>query len=488
MLGSVAANDRADVEQHGPKRSDPVAQAESELRGLRKHGLTPAGEQWLRLMLDIFADDAAACVGYPDKCSINTISQMVTRRMRLTKPPNLPSATWDCVLFSTPSLQGEKSIQEAVISQGNTFHFQATAPNNPSWGTVVAIVGETGVPLYPAGQTGFNPLNKTMFQLSPSTVDTATGEADSSFTNGSHRLVSCGWEGVATGPPVLMGGEVVPFANESNYKEGLAVEYVAGGGARQVTNMVSARGPPALVEDVLLLPNTRTWNVRDGFYQNLVQDGPENPFVEPRSLWPFMVGSDNQALGLGQTPSGHTSFSLVPTARSGHGVVELDRQPTGRSTHKFGQKGVFLTNLTESTVITVTAKFIMERRPTISEPDLVTLARPSPAYDPVAYMLYSAAVRDLPPACPVGDNFMGAWFAKAANGVLKAVAPQVPRLIGAAKKGAKDMPGTVSKAANAVNRINRDIDDISRRGADLGDALGGTKARVKKAGAKARKR
>jgi hypothetical protein len=90
----------------------------------------------------------------------------------------------------------------------------------------------------------------------------------------------------------------------------------------------------------------------------------------------------------------------------------------------FDVNGSIFTGLSNETTLQVTVKYYVERIPTVSDPDLLVLSRPSPQYDPMAVEIYSRAMSELPVAVAVGENPLGEWF----NDVLDTVSEFAPAL------------------------------------------------------------
>jgi hypothetical protein len=111
----------------------------------------------------------------------------------------------------------------------------------------------------------------------------------------------------------------------------------------------------------------------------------------------------------------------------------------------FHTSGAYFTGLNPNSTLTINAKWILESAPTQESKQLVVLAQPSPAYDPVALEIYKEAARMLPPGVPVGDNKSGDFwdsvlvFLGDAAGALGSVIPGMSSLGKVAENGLHKM-------------------------------------------------
>ena len=92
------------------------------------------------------------------------------------------------------------------------------------------------------------------------------------------------------------------------------------------------------------------------------------------------------------------------------------------NTHSTGAAYV---GLSKQTALTVSVVFYYEQFPGVKDTQVVTLATPSAAYDPVALELYSLALSEMPVAVPAGMNGLGEWFA----GAISRLAPIIGTLL-----------------------------------------------------------
>lgn len=117
----------------------------------------------------------------------------------------------------------------------------------------------------------------------------------------------------------------------------------------------------------------------------------------------------------------------------------------------FFEFGAYLSGLPPGTTLTIDYVWIIERFPTPSS-ELVTLANPSPYYDPIALELYSKSAQHLPHGVKKGANADGDWIKNIADVLSNFGVPGMPLV-----KGAVDLwNGFNSKndPARNVGRVN----------------------------------
>jgi len=90
----------------------------------------------------------------------------------------------------------------------------------------------------------------------------------------------------------------------------------------------------------------------------------------------------------------------------------------------FDISGAVFAGHSQAQTYQVTVKYMIEKIPTISDPSLLVLSRPSSSYDPLALELYARATQSLPVAVTVDMNPLGEWF-EGLMDVLSQVAPLV---------------------------------------------------------------
>jgi hypothetical protein len=90
----------------------------------------------------------------------------------------------------------------------------------------------------------------------------------------------------------------------------------------------------------------------------------------------------------------------------------------------FDVSGAFFSGLNPNSTLQVTVKYVVERIPSITEPNLLVLTRPPCPFDPMALELYTRVMASLPVGVKVGDNPDGEFWASILD-ALAAIAPVV---------------------------------------------------------------
>jgi len=72
--------------------------------------------------------------------------------------------------------------------------------------------------------------------------------------------------------------------------------------------------------------------------------------------------------------------------------------------------GTFLAGLNPQGTFQVTVKYFVEKVPTLSDPNLLVLAKTPTPYDGNIIEIYARVTQELPVAVPVGENPLGEWF------------------------------------------------------------------------------
>ncbi len=110
-------------------------------------------------------------------------------------------------------------------------------------------------------------------------------------------------------------------------------------------------------------------------------------------------------------------------------------QACGR-VHPFHQSGAIFTGLSFNTTLTLNLNVYYESFPSMSDPNILALAKPSAIYDPCALELYSRVLQELPVGVPVRENGLGDWFLNAASTAAKYLGPVISMMPHPIAKGA----------------------------------------------------
>jgi len=474
-------------------RSSDISASEKDLKLLeRKGGLTKAGREWFEVATDPFHDRAIECEGYPDGDQTSTLVQVIKKTITISKPSSVTTGTWDCHVTMLPQLFGSITTGGAGTvgtgeDRGASFVLgEGTGGlTGSSTGAVTIISVPTGTgPLSATWSYGTTqiPANdgmggavQSMIGISPTSFDpTSSPGTDSAYLDGASRLISAGFEVVNTTSPLNQQGSCLVYRQNAPVDRQFKWNTQDSGGQGNILllpggstawagvpvgdTFMSFRGPPAYVQDAMLLPDARQWHAKEGCYVVARQQGDENPFDYPESIQCVALGGDFvmpgysrasfASPGVPYTALGPPPYrSWVDNGSATPAAAGAVNPSLAKKYVPFDVSGAFFTGLSLETTLTVNCRWIVERAPTRSESDLIVIAKPSPEYDETAFRLYTEARRRMPPGVMLKDNWRGSWFSDIVStvkdDVLPALAQKDPRVgalmsaVSAIKEGVK---------------------------------------------------
>lgn len=368
------------------KRSERILQMIGD-----REGLTPEGMRWLLPAADPFHDRPVDGCGFPDGVRTQSVVRRIQKQITVTKPGPLAVGAWDCNVVMYP-IVGDVGLTQSFFYDDNVM-----VHANPGDG--VHVFG--GITIYPlSGGTNCSPslglanLALTANDLSPS----------SKF-----RIIGMGYEVHNTTAPLYQSGAVTCYEvpNTDRYD---SATYYLNDSAVAPSFFGVASGPhlgsiPKNVADATIIPSSLTWEAKEGCMVVATMNSPEN-FISRRHS-SFFVLEQTNPLGVVEYYTPPFAYSISIPAQT---MSSTDTYPVS----PFNTKGSYFTGLSEQTVLTIKAVFIVEEFPAFNNV-LITLAKPSPGYDPEAYKMYSAIMREMPVACEVKYNALGDWFRMAAD-------------------------------------------------------------------------
>jgi len=391
--------------------------------------ISPTGRDWLIAAIDPFHDAQLQNLeGWPDtECGASVVRCI--KKSVTVAVPNLASfpagQNWDCHIAMWPWMNGTTTFSQCTARRGNVIVGQAlpnTAPFAPMGGIQIWAVQP--------GQ------NLDILQSVGSTVQVGRIDLDPIYTQGSGRLIGVGYEVHNTTAELYIQGSAccyrqqadVPFS--STYQIGGT--NTAGGTYSGVLNGLPTRSPPINLGQAMLMSGSRQWTAAEGMYQVAAFLSEENPAYPVPPSTPIILpnGSDDQE---GLAYNGGTSTVFYPT---GQPIVNgFTFYPFSR-VHPIHQSGSIFTGLSYQTTLTINVNFFYESFPSVSDVDILVLAKPSAIYDPCVMELYSRLVQELPVGVPVRENGLGDWFLQAASDAAKFIGPAIAALPHPIAKGA----------------------------------------------------
>lgn len=433
---------------------------------LQNRQISPMGVNYLVAASDPFHDTEVTVDGFPDMTSAKVITQVVTKTVSVTFSG---TTTWEShVMFCpiTPTWTQATSMT-TTTKRASTELSTKTVSSTLSSPAVGSVSGTTYMraSINDQGTLGLG-ASATQLQAGWNCISTPTGTnwisstATTTYSDlampreyctGAYRLIASGLEVVNTTADLYRGGSVVCYRSPSNAQaSSLNTVYTSVG----VTQIVSHSGklglmPPTTVADATLYPNSRTWNAEEGCYLVATLNDSDNPFVTPMPGFGGLISPsdfDDMSSGAGwlaYLPLWTDADLLQPGSLSGSCTTVLPYDITGS----------IFSGLLPQTTLRVTARYYIERHPSIADPNLLVLARTPCPYDPVILEILSRTMQHLPVGVRVGENPLGEWF----NDIMRTVgewAPKIGKLVGVAVPGLENVGNAVGLAARGALKIN----------------------------------
>ena len=216
-----------------------------------------------------------------------------------------------------------------------------------------------------------------------------------------------------------------------------------------VAEAVTIRQPPSSPEEAQNFPNSRTLSAKDGCYVPFYIDTNSSAF-ECHTSKVLRTRRDERRDDLQPVGSGYLSPGVSAS------YVQQDNN-FGTQNLKMASLetcGAYFTGLSEETVLTLTLRYVVESRPTASNPQLLSLASQTAMYDPLALELYRTIRASLPVGVPVNFNAKGDWFRMAMQHVGDALIASSPvlSLLGPEVGAIAVSAGTAARALSTVGK------------------------------------
>jgi len=449
-------------------------------RMVENRTLSADGRNWLIQNLDPFHDRAFPPVGDPDVATSRSVTHCVQLVQDIVAPSSASGGAYDCDIFFLPASpniglapNGGGSPQfEYVMGVRSIDGFMGTTFGS----NTTRLTGTMNVLTMPAGVD--------WKADTASLVDNVTEVSlpnDNCFEQ--WRLVGCAYEVVNTTPELTRGGSVTMYRSPSNFSPGYTVftttvatstvtAPVRQSSLKDVkmapllgkttefapkrqelipprdllpfpTALLTYPGPtgilgPSTLAEMGVYPGTITESAIDGVYQVITRSDVNNPPINP-----------SPSLLVWQDPFSEADL-IAPYA-----CWLLDGlNSTQPSAHPLPYDicGCKFTGLSNTSTLTLTVRYFLEKFPTATDTVLTSLSRPSPCYDPVALEIYSRCMDALPVGCGQKDNPFGEWFRGVVSEVAKWAAP-IGKALGGIVPGAQAIGSIVGGAAKAIQKV-----------------------------------
>lgn len=439
------------VGKRGKKQTSKRSQHIAAVDALIARGaLKPSSRNWLISALDPFHDYQFDLEGLPDQFGSSTCVQLIKRQVVIRPPAGIVAGqTWDAHIFSAPLLTTQ-------VARSYSYNVNRLRQYDAAAGAGSAIGGLGTVNVASAINTGATPFNLLPTGLSPAAGWTApTGwscvsfsPADGGNSFGQMRMVSGGFEVHNTTAELYKQGNCVVYSQPNTLAlTEPAVFYAYSTAPANVlpANVLTARLPPASLQEVLLNTNAKSWEAAYGCYVPFRIQPQEANYAQATSS-PLILTSSDSSLD-------YANYYLAYGVQCESGANQISTTQNPIRLQAMHTVGAYFSGLGPESVLTLDLRFFVEIAPTPSNPTLLSLASPSPPFDPLALELYTQALAELLPGCMVNENASGKWWQKvksAIDTVIPVVSTMGPygAALGAGWEGIKGVAGAVEHAVS----------------------------------------
>lgn len=411
-----------------------IAEAEDSIRkNCSAVGCTEDGRLWIEESLDPFTDTPKRHTGFPDLITGRSVVQVIRQTTTYT---NTSGAAQDVHVFMDSLDTGidmQSSTKYTHPVSGNVYpdvYYAPTAtPPTYKRGGVRIRSGSVGAPLY-----------------MPNTLTQGIDLPQQYFDDGYTRVISKGFEIHNTTPLLQVGGSVIAYRDASTMgyePRGVATILSATAGTPDIAKQhVYPRYPlpavPTTAAEALLLPDSRQWEAKDGVYCVATMNQQENdPYQDAVGIASFHDPSQ-------ASTSDWTSWENN-NSTNGLPSVNQNLHPS-----PFFVSGAYFTGLPNTTNLTITAIWVVERFIDNPNSQLITMSQPSPHYDPVSLELYARTSAKLPVGTKVKNNADGDWIKDIADTLSLFGVPGMPLV----KKGV-DLYNNLTAKRNVNKQWNQ---------------------------------
>jgi len=425
----------------------------------RSAGLTQDGRDWLIACVDPFHDSDIALAGYPDMTTDSTVVQLIKKQIQVTVPTTgngtvAGGANWDCQISMFPMSTSQQLFTGVNIQQNTGNQSNPSQTTLVSVGGLVVASGPQGSQMWPDNAT---PTPTITYQSS-------VASDFSDFAKGNLRVLGMGFEVINTTAEINKQGQVTVFRMPNVFTPSDSVVTIATTPSVNANiHYLLSRFPPSTLSNAQLLFGSRSWAASEGAYVVSRLSDITNPMTQPVNTCHAWTSVDFDASQAGSAEVWSSTFPLNP--------MKLN------TFHPFDLSGAHFTGLSNTTTLTVTIRWIVERLVGPAEKDLVVLATPSAAYDPLALELYTRCLHNMPPGVMLKENALGDWFRSA----LSAAGEYLP-IVGAALNTSLPGAGAVGNALGVLARSGANLIPKAPAPAKKKKAAARSTARAVKAG------
>lgn len=431
---------------------------------IKQMGGTKCGSDWCMAALDPYHDSEFSDLkGFPDGSGMASVLQVINTTATISCPSTVTAGTWEAHFTNwnsvVPTLMTTgfaSTTRSAGTNNSDATAMQIYSHYNPL--NINAVVGGMTVT---TGATGFSDY-QTGNEIALPTVLTPAN----AYTTGCYRVIGQAFEVRSVGPDLYKAGSSylwrMPTASST---ETVATQFNSDNTVTYNPSPANAYvyyGVPTNTSDAQLIPTTVNLMAKEGCYV-VSRFNSLNPTINDNDLVAPIIRYAQSSISDSNGYLVDNAFvpRLSNTGLTTGGFTWVTGQaPACTMISNFDLSGAMFAGLNLNDVLQVRVRWIIEKFPSIDEPTLVVMARPTPLYDPIAIEAYSRMVSTLPVGTAVRNNSLGEWFRDAASTVASMAAPLLAKVPHPAAQAAAGIAKAVS---SALSTGKKEIDKATKK-------------------------
>jgi len=392
---------------------------------------TADGKNWLTLALDPYHDKEVAITGFPD--GEVSHSYVISQKESVDLKCVTPETNWDAHITIVPEMMYHAACAYSIKENHDTGALEYKSTSNAmTLGNCVISSTDTGGSTWNDTGIGWHP---------PNVIALPSENANAPLREGAARVVAMAFEVHNTSPPLEKGGSVLTYRMPSGLNR--ETHYVNDTDVK-VTNstetITESHQPPATIAQASVIPNSKTWEAKDGAMCVATFGAHNNPLVIPTRTKRAFVAQSNalaDSQGVLDVAGSYSEIEWVPNAMD---IV-----------------GAYFTGLPADATLRVSVVRYIEISP-LPTSTTISAAIKAPDFDPTALELYFKVKNSLPSGVPVGMNAAGDWWrfiVSAAKKVLPVLANVTDNSFFAGMPIATSMYQTGANMLNKYNKLKK---------------------------------
>lgn len=397
-------------------------------------GGSEEGALWVKETLDPFNDLPRRHVGFPDLIVGNTIVQAVRQSVsyEIGATASDVHIFMDCIDTNTAYYENPKYIE--TYARPNNYIVDAVS------GVGTRPVGGLTIRKGPVGST-----------LGINTTQSCYGIPRNFLLSGPVRVLAKAFEITNTTPSLTAGGALAVYRNATTVPYKDEQTCVLRNATNPTTNSAAYNmkrlGPvPMNLKEVMIIPGAQQWSAKEGCYCVGIMSNQTNDPQEEESC--VISRKDSQTATDKEWINSFVQ-GTIPSIKDVDPATGTSNSAQNHLFSPFFEFGAYLTGLPANSTLTIDYMWLIERFPEPSS-ELVTLANPSPFYDPIALELYSKSAQHLPHGVKKGANADGDWIKNIADVLSNFGVPGMPLV-----KGAVDLWNGFKSKDDPARKVGR---------------------------------